>query len=236
VPNDGLQSTLPQQALVATWASLTAAAYWQCAAGMIANPSLILGTCLTGFATIFLADFLSGVYHWLADNFGDANTPIFGRQIAAFQGHHRQPWIITEREFCNNIHGIALPAIPLLVLALAAGSGPQYFAFISILSTGIVLSQHLHRWSHMKAQALPGVVVWMQDRNLILSRKGHGAHHKQPFDCNYCIVTGWMNPVLDRLQFFPGVERVLNERTGVVPRCWLPDGGIDMIQVERPAE
>lgn len=50
------------------------------------------------------------------DNYGDGDTPIFGRQIAAFQGHHQRPWTITQREFCNNMHQVisgcteALPA------------------------------------------------------------------------------------------------------------------------------
>jgi hypothetical protein len=52
------------------------------------------------------ADFLTGVYHWSVDNYGDGSTPIVGSQIAAFQGHHQKPWTITEREFCNNVHKV----------------------------------------------------------------------------------------------------------------------------------
>ena len=52
------------------------------------------------------ADFLTGIYHWGVDNYGDGETPIVGTQIAAFQGHHQRPWTITEREFCNNIHKV----------------------------------------------------------------------------------------------------------------------------------
>ncbi|KAK7825793.1 fatty acid desaturase 4 [Quercus suber] len=38
-----------------------------------------------------LADLMSGVYHWVIDNYGNASTPTFGDQIDAFQGHHEQP-------------------------------------------------------------------------------------------------------------------------------------------------
>lgn len=48
----------------------------------------------------------TGVYHWGVDNYGDGNTPVFGRQIAAFQGHHQRPWTITQREFANNLHQV----------------------------------------------------------------------------------------------------------------------------------
>jgi hypothetical protein len=48
----------------------------------------------------------SGIYHWGVDNYGDGSTPVFGRQIAAFQGHHQRPWTITQREFANNMHQV----------------------------------------------------------------------------------------------------------------------------------
>eukprot|EP00983_Pelagomonas_calceolata_P108155 1159425-Pelagomonas_calceolata.AAC.2 len=48
----------------------------------------------------------AGIYHWGVDNYGDGNTPVFGRQIAAFQGHHQKPWTIVQREFCNNLYQV----------------------------------------------------------------------------------------------------------------------------------
>ena len=58
------------------------------------------------FAAYVLSDLGTGVYHWGVDNYGDGKTPVFGRQIAAFQGHHQRPWTITQREFCNNVHQV----------------------------------------------------------------------------------------------------------------------------------
>jgi ubiquitin-conjugating enzyme E2 variant len=58
------------------------------------------------FAAYVLSDLGTAVYHWAVDNYGDGNTPFFGRQIAAFQGHHQRPWTITQREFCNNVHQV----------------------------------------------------------------------------------------------------------------------------------
>lgn len=62
--------------------------------------------------TVIAADFLTGVYHWSVDNYGDGSTPIVGSQIAAFQGHHQKPWTITEREFCNNVYKVRSPLLP----------------------------------------------------------------------------------------------------------------------------
>jgi hypothetical protein len=46
---------------------------------------------------------------------GDGNTPVLGKQIAAFQGHHQRPWTITQREFANNVHQVSPAAYTTLV-------------------------------------------------------------------------------------------------------------------------
>ena len=56
--------------------------------------------------SMICADFLTGIYHWSVDNYGDGSTPVVGGQIAAFQGHHQKPWTITQRDFCNNLHKV----------------------------------------------------------------------------------------------------------------------------------
>lgn len=33
---------------------------------------------------------VSGIYHWIVDNYGNGSTPVLGSQIAAFQGHHQR--------------------------------------------------------------------------------------------------------------------------------------------------
>jgi ubiquitin-conjugating enzyme E2 variant len=173
-----------------------------------------------------LADLGTGIYHWAVDNYGDGSTPVFGGQIAAFQGHHRRPWTITEREFCNNVHKVFAPATP-VAAALCLGS---YFfpGTWSIWSSTFLflacMSQQFHAWSHMKRSELPLAVSMAQDAGLLISRKDHGAHHKAPFDGNYCIVSGIWNPILDmngdENSFFRVLERFIHSTWRVEPRCW----------------
>lgn len=54
------------------------------------------------------ADLVTGIYHWLLDNYGDSSTPLVGSQIEDFQNHHEQPWFITDCEFCNNVHKVTI--------------------------------------------------------------------------------------------------------------------------------
>ena len=171
------------------------------------------------------ADLGTGIYHWYVDNYGDENTPIFGRQIAAFQGHHRQPWTITEREFCNNVYLVFRPVAPLAGAVLLASPflDGSTDVFLGCFAWFVCMSQQFHAWSHMKKSQLPSPIVYLQEKGLLISRKMHGAHHLAPFEGNYCIVSGLWNPVLDQEgdenNFFRSLERIVHQITGHEPRC-----------------
>ncbi len=55
---------------------------------------------------------------------------------------------------------------------------------------------------------------------MLISRKAHGAHHRPPFEGNYCIVSGWWNRPLDGSGFLRWLENAVLALTGVEPRCW----------------
>ncbi|CAL5223346.1 g5849 [Coccomyxa viridis] len=185
-----------------------------------------VGSGVAVVAAYYVSDFLTGVYHWSVDNYGDGDTPVVGSQIAAFQGHHQKPWTITEREFCNNVHKVFMPAAPFAALCLLASPwtpGPVD-VFLSVATFLTAMSQQFHAWAHMKKSQLPPIVDQMQEAGLLVSRRVHGAHHKAPFEGNYCIVSGFWNPILDAggsdASFFRKLERFVLAKTGVEPRCW----------------
>ena len=190
-----------------------------------------------------LSDLGSGIYHWSVDNYGSGQTPLFGGQIAAFQGHHQRPWTITEREFCNNVHKVFGPArVPAAVLFLASLVQPGNVTLASLAAFLflVCMSQQFHAWSHMKKSELPAVVDAMQEWGLLISRRDHGSHHKAPFDGNYCIVSGLWNPILDQdgaeNGFFRSLERFVHGMTGVEPRCWLGELPEDWQELSRDGD
>lgn len=184
--------------------------------------------CAAVAAAYVLADFGTGVYHWSVDNYGSGATPIVGDQIAAFQGHHQRPWTITQRQFANNLHKVFKPFIPFAAAWLAASStlhfAPVANCFMSTFLFLVCMSQQFHAWGHMKKSELPKPVLALQEAGLLISRRAHGAHHKAPFEGNYCIVSGLWNEALDQQGsdqgFFRKLERFVAARTGVEPRCW----------------
>ncbi|KAH7546688.1 fatty acid desaturase 4-like 1, chloroplastic [Ziziphus jujuba] len=175
---------------------------------------------LAGLVGYVLADLGSGVYHWGIDNYGHASTPIFGSQIEAFQGHHKWPWTITRRQFANNLHALAR-AVTFTVLPIGlVCDNPTVLSFVGVCSGCIMFSQQFHAWAHGTKSRLPPAVLALQDLGLLVSRSQHAAHHRPPYNNNYCIVSGVWNEFLDKHKVFEAMELVLFFKLGVRPRSW----------------
>lgn len=199
---------------------LDAALLAQGALGSSSASSSPLGVVVAVLAGYVLADLGTGIFHWSVDNYGCAKTPVFGNVIAAFQGHHRQPWSITIRGSANNLFPLAKPSIAFVLFFIALPLGPLAKAFLSSFICFIVLSQHFHRLAHVRPGRLSPLVRAMQRHGLLVSVAEHNAHHRVPFNSNYCIVNGMWNRPLHALGFFPALERAIASATGVEPRCW----------------
>ena len=101
------------------------------------------------------ADIGSGVYHWSMDNYGSKNTPVFGTQIEAFQGHHELPWTITYRQVCNNIYKICQATAPFCVGGILLVNNPFVLLWMSTAISFINLSQVPHERSfYMRTHTL----------------------------------------------------------------------------------
>lgn len=225
LPNDpGLQSTWPHRAWVASGCTTLFISLAKAVTGAAAS-HMWLEPILAGYVGYVLADLLSGVYHWGIDNYGDASTPVFGSQIEGFQGHHKWPWIITRRQFANNLHALARNVtITVIPLEFLCNNDPILQGFISICAGCIMFSQQFHAWSHGTKSKLPPLVVSLQDAGVLVSRSQHSAHHRPPYNKNYCIVSGVCNEFLDKNKVFEALEMVIYFKFGVRPRSWSEPG------------
>eukprot|EP00624_Nannochloropsis_granulata_P001753 evm.model.NODE_18605_length_9087_cov_23.447233.3 len=220
---DLLESTWVHRMHVATHYLVTLVALQQVATSYVAKGGatpmdMAVLVATTAFSLVF-SDFFSGIFHWSVDNYGSGKTPVLGAVIEAFQGHHDAPWTITYREFCNNVHKITKITIPaMVVVVLLHPSNPLLTLFATLFFNLQVLSQEFHKISHLTKP--PTWAVWLQNMGLIISRKEHGQHHSNPFESNYCILTGTCNSWLDESGLFRALERGVYEATGVMPNCW----------------
>ena len=76
------------------------------------------------------------------------------------------------------------------------------FAF----SVGALGTNIFHKWAH--SRSVPPGVRWLQKRGLILSPEAHDLHHSS-YTHGYCVTHGWMNVILDRVDFFGRAERFI---------------------------
>ncbi|KAI4321944.1 hypothetical protein MLD38_035266 [Melastoma candidum] len=183
-------------------------------------PSMVVA----GLAGYFLADLISGVYHWVIDNYGDPSMPVFGPQISNFQEHHKWPLALTWQQVANRLHKIALVMafflFPLILLCRDAA----LLSLIASFGFFAIMSQQTHSWAHCSRSQLHPIIVALQDAGVILSHAHHRAHHGPRHDNSYCILSGVWNRILDENRVFKALEMALYVLLGVRPRSWSKPG------------
>lgn len=174
---------------------------------------------ILAIAAYALADLLSGVVHFLADNFGSPETPFLGKAfVMPFRDHHVDPKGILHHPFMIANGNNCLVALPPLLIVLffvpvtETVSGYLFGSFFLALCLSVFLTNQFHKWAHMDDP--PRAVAWLQARGIILSREHHDLHHTSPFDTYYCITAGWWNPLLERSRFFERITPILKQITG----------------------
>ncbi len=184
------------------------------AGGEIGLWALVVGVPLGAYLA---ADFVSGLVHCAADNFGDERTPLFGPAfVKPFRDHHRDPLDITSHDFVEANGNSCLVNLFVLVPTYAFvpvahhGAALVWGVFILFFTAAITMTNQIHKWAHMEAP--PAAVVMMQRWGMILTKNVHQVHHTVPFDRFYCITNGWMNPLLDKLKAFELLVKVVKRR------------------------
>ncbi len=167
------------------------------------------------------ADFVSGVIHWAFDRLGSRETPIIGESfIQPFRYHHIDPKDMMNGDFINTNGKNSLAILPILFLGflipISSDASWSIFAlgFLNFFALGIWMTNQFHKWAHLDH---PGPVIhWLQRMHLVLGPEHHAKHHVWPHACNYCITSGWCNPICEALGIFRVAERIL-VRIGITP-------------------
>lgn len=176
---------------------------------------------------VLACDLAAGVVHWACDRFFDETTPVLGPAvIAPFREHHRDPLAMTRRGFLDVNGSNYFAMLPFLAYAAwrdppSAGDAPALFGhtFLLTFALAAVLTNQFHQWAH--APDVPRVVRRLQRAHLILPPQVHERHHRGAHRRAYCVTGGWLNPVLDRLDFFGRLERTIR----AAARMTAPVGG-----------
>lgn len=173
----------------------------------------------TALAGVLSADFASGAIHWFCDRFLAEDTPWIGPTlIQPFRDHHHDPAAMTRHGLLE-LHGnSSIPILTTLVVARAlsgAGGVPAQLPvdlWLAFFLAASMATNQFHLWAHHPAP--PSAARWLQKRGVILSPQRHALHHRGEFDRSYCMTSGLLNPLLDRVDFFGTLERAIRRLPG----------------------
>ena len=156
-----------------------------------------------------LADLLTGIGHWIEDRFGRSEMPILGPLVfAPNRLHHQRPLAFTRTGFlARNGTTVLFGLLAWAPVFWLAGINPWTVAG----AIGTCSANQVHYWAHVAASR-PRVVQKLQAIGALQSPRHHAEHHAPPHRRRYCILTDWLNPVLDTVHFWTLIEAPLPRR------------------------
>lgn len=160
-----------------------------------------------------LADFIAGIVHWLEDAYFTENTPVIGPLfIRPNIVHHHHPRFFTQLSWWDSSKDLLLASVLLLLLAWPLGLFSWQLGLFAAISTN---ANQVHKWSHRTRAENGWLISQLQDWRILQTPRHHGLHHTDPKNTYYCPVTNLVNPVLERIDFWNRIERVIERCTGV---------------------
>lgn len=178
---------------------------------------------LTWFAAVFagllLADFASGLIHWIIDRYCDPRLPIAGPYfVGLIHEHHRRPHAMFGLSFfVNNAGFVIIVGGLFLVFALL---GWLNTATLSAFAFGACANQ-VHMWAHKRPKFGGSVIAALQRVGVFQSPRHHGVHHGPDPTAHYCLITNFVNPVIDRVHLWARLEWVLEHVFGLPPTFYV---------------
>jgi ubiquitin-conjugating enzyme E2 variant len=181
---------------------------------------VIVGSSLGAIAgSVLLADFVSGVVHWAEDTYARFKPRRKVRLLNVVardnEVHHRRPRDFLKRNWWQSSWDLALVGAAILAIAHLLG-GISWALLVFVLLS--VNANQMHKWAHRNPRENPALVTWLQRMHLLQSPRHHGRHHAGRKDSHYCVVTNFLNPLLEEVNFWRRLERAVERLTGRAPK------------------
>lgn len=179
---------------------------------------------------VLLVDLASGFAHWLEDSYGRPRWPITGALITRPNIlHHHRPTAFTENSWLRSADVLLLMAVPIIAGAWALDLLTwQLLLFVALG----VNANEIHKWTHQPAAQRGPVVRLLQNLRIVQTPRHHAKHHMGSKDTHYCAVTNLVNPVVDGIGLWRGLERAVEKLFGTRRR---PDLSISRNRDRMPA-
>jgi plasmanylethanolamine desaturase len=157
--------------------------------------------------TVLAADFVGGVVHWLEDAYVREDTPWIGRIVARPNiVHHHYPRYMTRHSWWQTSRDLAILSALLVIAAWFSVRLTWEVWLFAILSAN---ANEFHKWAHRTRKENGWLISFFQDTWLLQTGRHHARHHTDPKNSHYCTMTNVLNPLLDGMGFWNGLEWAL---------------------------
>jgi ubiquitin-conjugating enzyme E2 variant len=165
------------------------------------------------FLTLVCADFFTGAIHWFEDAYGQADTPIVGKWIIVHNiEHHHHPRTFTKRNWWQSNWDLLCVALAIVAVAWWTGHLTWEVCMFCVLSAN---ANEIHKWAHRTPRENGRLITFLHRTHLLQTTRHHARHHTDPKNSHYCTTTNFVNPFLDGLRLWEGLEWVLLKTLGL---------------------
>ena len=178
--------------------------------------NILLNTFMQVAATIIAADFVAGFIHWLEDAYVREDTPLIGKKVARPNiVHHHYPRYMTRHNWLQSSWDLLLMAGTLVLIAWGLHLLIwQVWLFAVLVANG----NEVHKWAHRTRKENGRIISFFQDIRVLQTCRHHARHHTDPKNSHYCVLTNVLNPLLDGIRFWDGLEWLLARTIGLKRR------------------
>jgi palmitoyl-[glycerolipid] 3-(E)-desaturase len=168
---------------------------WSSWALVKSPPSAGVAGFLIAFCLV-ITDLISGLLHVVLDNPRSLKLAPIRGLAEGFQRHHQNPAKIYEMPLYEHLYVMHMPLTFLFLAMLPFNDSGMHVVFLSMV-VGLHLMQMAHLWAHLPPERVPRFVRSLQWVRVLLSKRQHDLHHTEPFDKDFCIMTGICNRPLN---------------------------------------
>jgi ubiquitin-conjugating enzyme E2 variant len=173
----------------------------------------VLSLVLQIAITVLTADFVAGVVHWAEDTYIREDTPVLGKFMARPNiVHHHYPRHFTRLNWWQSSWDLLAVNALILLAAWAVGHLTWHLWLFAFVGAN---ANQVHKWAHCTPKENGPLITFLQHIRLLQTSRHHAVHHTNPKDCHYCTITNFLNPMLDRVRFWDGLEWLLCHTLGL---------------------
>lgn len=165
--------------------------------------------------TVALADFVSGLVHWLEDAYARPGMPVIGKIAEENLRHHARPREFITKGWWESSSDLLLIGLVAILISLLTHTFSLWVLLFVVLT---VNANQIHKWAHQGPRENPRLVTWLQQKKVLQTPHEHAKHHSGEKNTNYCVITNYLNPALERIGFWKGLEDAIEFVAGIKRR------------------